>query len=108
MSEDEKEVVEFIPAEEFDARMNATSEAYEDGKVTVIPRAVSRKEVAQNFAEAFQQIGGVMRLTQWADQNESEFFRLYSRLLPSQASSALGETNEITIRHVLPRSTLDE
>ena len=68
----------------------------------------SRKDVVNAFQNAFELIGGTPRLALWAHQNEGDFFKLYSRLLPSQASSALGEANELIIKHVLPRGPLDE
>jgi len=76
----------------------------------VVPRnkEFSRKEVVSAFQNAFELIGGTARLALWAHENQGDFFKLYSRLLPSQASSALGEANEIVIRHVLPRGELDE
>lgn len=68
----------------------------------------TRKDVVTAFSNAFELIGGVPRLALWAHNNETDFYKLYSRLLPSQASSALGETNELVIKHVLPRGALDE
>jgi len=68
----------------------------------------TRKDVVQAFSNAFELIGGVPRLALWAHENETDFYKLYSRLLPSQASSALGESNELIIKHVLPRGPLDE
>lgn len=68
----------------------------------------TRKDVVQAFTNAFELIGGTPRLALWAHANEGDFYKLYSRLLPSQASSALGEANELVIRHVLPRGPLDE
>jgi hypothetical protein len=47
-----------------------------------IPRAVGRKHVERAFLNAFELIGGVPRLVMWADQNPTEFFKLYARLLP--------------------------
>lgn len=75
-----------------------------------IPRTAefSRKEVVQAFQSAFQLIGGVTRLALWANDHPGEFYKLYSRLLPSQASPALGEANEVVVRHVIARSPLDE
>lgn len=67
----------------------------------------SRKEVVQAFQNAFELIGGTARLALWAHENEGDFFKLYSRLLPSQANSALGESSDIVIRHILPRGELD-
>ena len=71
-------------------------------------REFNRKQVVTAFSNAFELIGGVPRLALWADANPSDFFKLYARLLPSQASSALGESNELVIKHVLPRTGLDE
>lgn len=34
------------------------------------------------FINAFELIGGVSRLVMWADQNPTEFYKLYARLLP--------------------------
>lgn len=68
----------------------------------------SRAAVVNSFVNAFELIGGVPRLALWADKNPTKFYQLYSRLLPSQASSALGESNEMVIKHVLPKGPLDE
>ena len=68
----------------------------------------TRKNVVQAFSTAFELIGGIPRLALWAHDNTTDFYKLYSRLLPSQASSALGESNELIIKHVLPRGPLDE
>jgi len=71
-------------------------------------RDFTRKDVVRAFTNAFELIGGMPRLALWAHNNEGDFYKLYSRLLPSQASSALGEANELVIKHVLPRGPLDE
>lgn len=71
------------------------------------PKEFSRKEVVRAFQRAFELIGGVPRMAIWADANPTEFYKLYARMLPSQASSALGESNEMVVRHVIARSPLD-
>lgn len=83
--------------------------AHQKGDRLRVPRnkAVSRKQVVSAFQSAFDLIGGVPRLAIWADENPSEFYKLYGKLLPSQNSDALGEKNEMIIKHVLPRSRLD-
>jgi len=68
----------------------------------------TRKDVVHAFQSAFELIGGVPRLAMWANQNETEFFKLYSRLLPSQASSALGESNVMRIEMAIKPGPLDE
>jgi hypothetical protein len=81
-----------------------------NAKSITIPRAAgfNRAQVVQAFDNAFHLIGGVPRLAVWADENPKEFFKLYAKLLPSQSSSSLGESTDIIIKHVLPKSKLDE
>lgn len=81
-----------------------------NAKSITIPRAAgfNRAQVVQAFDNAFHLIGGVPRLAVWADENPKEFFKLYAKLLPSQSSSSLGESTDIVIKHVLPKSKLDE
>ena len=73
-----------------------------------IPRTISRKEVVAAFHESFELIGGVPRLAQWASENPGDFYKLYAKLLPSQSSQELSSGNEKVIRHVLPKTALDD
>jgi len=73
-----------------------------------LPREVKREKVVHAFQEAFELIGGVPRLAHWADQSPSAFFKLYARLLPTQANNQLEHSGEIRVRHILPRGPLDE
>tara|TARA_R110002167_G_scaffold312070_6_gene517793 strand:- start:330 stop:686 length:357 start_codon:yes stop_codon:yes gene_type:complete len=106
--------VDFISAEEFDLEnhemgdtFHTLSEQY--SKKLGIPKGgPSRKEVVMAFESAFHLVGGVPRLALWAHEHPGEFYKLYGRLLPSQSSEALGESNEMTIRHVIPRGVLDQ
>ena len=104
-------VIAFIPREEYEAQMHETlSELSESTKSLRLPTgdgALSRKRVVQAFLDAFEMIGGMPRLAVWANENPSEFYKLYARLLPSQASSVLGEENVMRVIHVLPRGPLD-
>jgi len=99
-----------LEVKDWDVAMSQIANKGEAGTVMRLPRNkdFSRKDVVQAFSNAFELIGGTPRLALWAHQNEGDFFKLYSRLLPSQASSALGEANELVIKHVLPRGKLDE
>lgn len=73
-----------------------------------VPREVKREKVVHAFQEAFELIGGVPRLAHWADQSPSAFYKLYARLLPTQANQQLEHSGEIRVRHILPRGPLDE
>jgi hypothetical protein len=64
--------------------------------------ALRRSEVVTAFNLAFQMIGGVPRMALWADQNPGEFYKLYARLLPSQASQDLDSTSALRVVHALP------
>ena len=108
-------VVDFIPAAQFDLEYDGqmdevfTQLSDDYRKKLRIPKGgPSRKQVVTAFSDAFHLIGGVPRLAHWANEHPTEFYKLYGRLLPSQSSEALGEANELTIRHVLPRGPLDE
>ena len=61
-----------------------------NGKSIRVPRNphFTRKDVVLAFQTAFELTGGVPRLAIWANDNYTEFTKLYARLLPSQASSA--------------------
>jgi hypothetical protein len=43
------------------------------------------------FALAFEGIGGVDKLTEWARENPGDFFKLYARLIPAELTGANGE-----------------
>lgn len=81
-----------------------------NGKTVRVPRNphFSRKDVVQSFQSAFELIGGVPRLALWANDNQSDFYKLYARLLPSQASSSLGEANVLKIQMAIAPGPLDE
>ena len=110
MSETKSNVVEFIPKDEYERQMEETFHQMSNLTTNLsIPRnsKVSRKQVVQAFQDAFELVGGTPRLAVWANENPTDFYKLYARLLPSQASEALGESNEIIVKHVLPRTDLD-
>ena len=64
---------------------------------------VTRQDVVNAFTNAFQMIGGVDRLALWADQNPSEFYRLYGKLLPPNSAVILDGKREFVVHHVLPK-----
>jgi hypothetical protein len=78
------------------------------GTVLRIPRnkQFNRQQVVNAFQNAFELVGGVPRLAIWADANPTEFFKLYAKLMPKQEQ--IEQNSEIIIKHVLPRTSLDE
>jgi hypothetical protein len=69
-----------------------------------VPRSVGRKNVERAFHTAFELIGGVPRFALWADQQPTEFYKLYSRMLPQEMNANV----DATLKMVLPRTALDE
>jgi len=43
---------------------------------------VATRSVKEAISEAFEKRGGVPALTKWAEQNETEFYKLWGRLIP--------------------------
>ncbi len=64
-----------------------------------------RRTVELVHHATFELIGGVPRMTKWADENPTEFFKLYSRLLP-QEKQAQANT-QIIINSNVGKSPLD-
>lgn len=62
-------------------------------KGQVHPQTRAAKEAIEM---AFEGIGGVKRLTQWAEQNEGDFFKLlFPKLLPVQVNHADNEGEKL-------------
>jgi hypothetical protein len=108
----ETNIIQFIPAEEYEQEMREMGETLsqlaEDGRANVvIPRAVGRKRVVNAFMEAFEMVGGVSRLSYWAHENYGEFIKLHAKLLPGSSQKLLDDTEERVIKHVIPPTNLD-
>ena len=66
-----------------------------------------RKQVVSLFNETFELIGGVARFAVWANDNPTQFYTLYSKLIPVQVEGT-GEQGEIVIKHALAKRALDD
>lgn len=66
----------------------------------------SRQDIVNEFQNAFQLIGGVSRLTLWANANPDRFYALYTKLFPS-TTLQLGAGSVLEIKHALPPTPLD-
>lgn len=102
-------LVEFVQAEEVET-LQALAEQPNLKFLKVFPRKgqLSRTAVIDAFNTAFQQIGGVSRLSLWADAHPEEFFKLYARLLPPSSHPDLDGSREFIVRHILPPTNLDK
>lgn len=73
-----------------------------------LPRELNRRQVVTSFIDCFHLIGGVPRMAYWADNHPTEFYKLYARLLPSQATKDVDDTSKRVIIHAVPKSALDD
>ncbi len=104
---------ELIPAEEKHTELFLDMSPLthlQEGKQIRVPKNphFTRKDVVNAFQQAFELTGGVPRLAIWANDNYTEFTKLYARLLPSQSNSALGEANVLRIEMAVRPGALDE
>lgn len=74
-----------------------------------IPRSpyLKKERVLNAFHDAFELTGGIPRLALWADANPTEFYRLYSKMLPRQQDNTHKVDGDFVIKHVLPKGPLD-
>ena len=66
----------------------------------------NRQKVVAAFHEAFQLIGGVNRLTMWANANPGEFYKLYTKLMPASTIN-IGVGERTIIEHAIGPTALD-
>lgn len=61
--------------------------------------AQTRQTVAvkQCLINAFENIGGVKNLTRWAKENETEFYKLWGKMIPLEHTGEEGGDIKITV-----------
>lgn len=62
--------------------------------------------VKEAFKLAFDNLGGVDALVTWAQQNQTQFYQLYSKLIPSEVVGP-GEDGEHTVVQRIERLIVD-
>ncbi len=102
-------IVQFVTRDEYEAMNRTLTDAANSvPKVErVVKKEFDRREVVNAFNDAFELIGGVSRLAVWALENQTEFYKLYAKLLPSGTQVDVNASGEVVFKHVLPPSKLD-
>ena len=93
-----------------DSQMSRTFEQMSKRTQVGVPRTkeFKRQQVIDAFQDSFELIGGVPRLAAWAHFHPTEFFKLYSKLMPSQAVHDFGaEDGILRIVHSIAPGALD-
>lgn len=62
-----------------------------------LPPVLRTSKAAKAFEQAFELIGGVPRLTLWADRNPSKFYAMFSKMIPSTIQSQINKDIRVTI-----------
>jgi len=105
---DETNIVEFIPREQWEKTM-AVEANKPDGKP--LRKEMNRKRVVMAVMDVYELMGGEMGMLEWAqesNENKTNFYKIWSRLLPSQAIEIDDGSKKIYIGHVNPRTALDQ
>lgn len=103
---DESNIVDFIPRIEWEKKFELEAN---NGKPK-LSKDLNRRRVAAAFMDAFELMGGTDALVAWAsssDENRTNFYKLYARLLPSQTNELDDGSKTTYVGHVLPKTSLD-
>jgi hypothetical protein len=60
------------------------------------------------FTLAFENIGGAEALSEWARANQTDFYKLFARLIPTELSGPDGNAFRLIVDHRLPDTALDK
>lgn len=55
-------------------------------------------QAKENIAAVFTKLGGTAAMARWAKANETEFYRLYARLVPHELTGKDGEGIQIIVQ----------
>lgn len=95
---------------EADGKMEQAFRVMSERATLQVPRTkeFKRQEVVDAFRHSFELIGGVPRLAAWAHHHPTEFYKLYGKLLPSQAIHDFGGGDGVLrIVHSIAPGALD-
>jgi hypothetical protein len=105
---DDTNIVEFISRADWEKNLSVKANEGDLAKPVSLPRELNRRRVVSAFMDAFELVGGTPRLVEWANENYTDFVKLYARLLPSQSSESLPDNQRKELIMVLPKTALDE
>ncbi len=70
------------------------------GRQKGVPNKLSGN-VKENIVAVFTRLGGTAAMAEWAEDNKTEFYRLYAKLLPMQVTGQDGEALKVMFNVVL-------
>jgi len=57
--------------------------------------------VKDNVIQVFEQLGSVKGMVNWAKKNQTEFYRIYAKMLPVEVANAEGKALKLTFERVV-------
>jgi len=60
--------------------------------------------IKEALEQAFQDIGGVAALSNWGRDNQTEFYKLWAKLLPQEVNAKLSDPDGAPLRFTLALS----
>ena len=97
-----------IPAEDgvFTPPLHAVEATlHEIAHATVVPKELRSRNAKDQIRHAFELIGGIPRLAQWAHQNPGDFYRIWSKTIPSQITGENGGPLQVHLSWLNARDT---
>lgn len=55
------------------------------------------RTIKESFGEAFELLGGAQELFEWAKTNKTDFYKLASKLIPTEISGAISVTPQARV-----------
>lgn len=71
------------------------------GRVAGTPNKVTAS-IKEAFGEAFEKLGGAQALAEWGMRNKTEFYKLASKLIPTDVNMAVQQIPEARVYPVKP------
>ena len=69
------------------------------GRVKGVPNKVSAT-AKENVIAVFTRLGGTAAMAKWAAENQTDFYRLYAKLIPSQITGPEGGPIQVALSRI--------
>lgn len=78
-----------------------------DNTTKGVPKLHAHELVKNAFLNTFEDLGGEAWLKEWAECNQTEFVRLFAKMLPTKIDDMSQGSGVVIIQNNVPKSPLD-